>query len=239
MLQPGFYKTNAVAGLRCLPENSVDCIVTSPPYKTQDGYSADLIRGVAYAAMRCLKPGGLYFLNFGHLADFKERPFEVVHETLKAKDYKDDQWLVFTLVDTIMWVKNHYSPVQGDRRLNNLSEFVFLFAKGEWSLDRLSIGVPYADPSNAKRWASAKGKNLKCRGNVWNIDYPTIQRVKQKNHPHRFPPELPETCLKLAGLKKGAVVVDPFCGSGTTVKVAKSMGFKAYGFDLTNKWRVR
>ena len=208
-------KGNCVERMGELPSSSVDLCVTSPPYKDKDGWSRDLMMGAFREVYRLLKPNTLLFINFGHLAEDKFRPFETCRIAMD---------MGFQLNETITWRKNHYKPIQGSKRLNNLTEFIFLLHKGEMpKLDRLAIGIPYADITNAKRFAG--GRNLKCRGNIWDIDYPTINSSEEKPHPDMFPPELPETCIKLCGYPV-QVVLDPFGGSGTSAHVAKSMGKK-------------
>jgi DNA modification methylase len=205
-------KGNCVERMAELPASSVDLCITSPPYKDSDGYTEELMTGAFREIYRLLKPDTLFFLNFGHLAADKFRPFRTCELAMNVG---------FKLNDTIVWKKNHYKPIQGQRRLNNLTEFIFLLYKGEMPiLNRLGIGVPYADISNAKRFAG--GRNLKCRGNLWEIDYPTINSSEDKPHPDMFPPELPENCIKLCGYPV-QVVLDPFSGSGTTCFVAKAL----------------
>lgn len=197
-----------------------DICITSPPYKNCDGYSLALMHDFCRQVYRILKPNSLFFLNFGHLAEDKFRPFKVC-EAAMAQGFK--------LNETVTWVKNHYKPIQGTRRLNNLSEFIFILYKDTMpKLDRLAIGIPYADKSNAKRFAG--GNDLKCRGNVWYIPYENIHSSEQKLHNDRFPLELPITCLKLSGLKKG-MVLEPFAGSGTTLLAAKQLGLNSIGCE--------
>jgi site-specific DNA-methyltransferase (adenine-specific) len=95
----------------------------------------------------------------------------------------------------------HYKPINSDRFLNDTHEFLFHFSPaGETPLDRLAIGVPYADKSNVARW-QAGASNVRCRGNTWFIPYETIQRRdRDRPHPATFPVKLPEQCLKLHGL---------------------------------------
>lgn len=206
---------------RHFDDNSIDLIVTSPPYKELDGFSWTLIKNIALQCYRVLKNNSLCFVNFGHLAGYKSRPFQV------AMEFKDAG---FEWIDTITWVKNHYTPVQGNKRVNNLTEFIFMLAKGnDYSLDRLSIGVPYADKSNVGRYSDM---DLRCAGNVWYIPYETIQRREQKYHKDRFPVELPFRCIKLSGIKKGSVVVDPFGGGMTVGAACCELGMGFMGFEI-------
>lgn len=199
---------------------SIDICITSPPYKDSDGYSEKLMCNVFRGVYQDLKPNSLFFLNFGHLAEDKFRPFRVCQLALEAG---------FQLNDTIIWVKNHYRPIQGSKKLNNLSEFIFMLFKGKMpNIDRLAIGVPYKDKSNVKRFAG--GQDLKCGGNIWYIPYDTIQDKSEKLHNDRFPLELPTRCLKLSGLKSG-VCLDPFSGSGTTCLAAKQQGLSYIGVE--------
>lgn len=66
-----------------------------------------------------------------------------------------------------------------------------------------------------------KKPDKRCKGNTWFIPYKTINSKKEKGyHPATFPEELVEHCLKLSNVKKG-IVLDPFLGSGTTLRVVK------------------
>lgn len=201
-----------------------DLCITSPPYKNENEYSEELIRHSFQEIYRLLKKNTLFYLNFGALANDKFRPFRVCQIALE---------IGFKLNDTIIWVKNHYKPIQGRRRVNNLSEFIFVLYKGEMpELNRLAIGIPYVDKSNAKRFNG--GLNLHCAGNVWYINYETINHSDQKPHPDRFPTELPLRCIKLCGYPI-TTILDPFCGSGTTGLASKILGKKFIGIEKDNE----
>lgn len=206
--------------------NNIDLIITSPPYKDEDGYSDELIEKLSKLCYDNLNQNSLMFLNFGHLAKFKTRPFKVLLEFERAG---------FEVIDTITWVKNHYRPLQGNKRVNNLTEFIFMLAKGSPDIDRLSIGIPYEDKSNIKRWKGTNNKDLKCRGNVWNIKYETVNSKEEKLHNDRFPIELPEFCIKLSGISENSLVVDPFMGSGTTAIACLNLKMQYWGAELNPK----
>ena len=72
-----------------------------------------------------------------------------------------------------------------------------------------------------KKKKKKKKPDKRCKGNTWFIPYKTINSKKAKGyHPATFPEELVEHCLKLSNVKKG-IVLDPFLGSGTTLRVVK------------------
>lgn len=197
-----------------------DLLITSPPYKKKDGYSLPHFTKIFEKAYEHANDGALCFMNFGHLAHHKSDPFRL------AIAMEDAGWKWH---DTIVWVKNHYTPLP-DPNLNNLWEPIFLFCKGTPKLDRLALGVPYADKSNVSRYGG--GKDLRCGGNIWYVPYETIQSSSQKTHKDRFPPGIPENCIKLSGLKHG-VVFDPCMGSATTGVTALRHGLKFVGTEIS------
>ena len=192
---------------------------------------------------RVLKQNGSFFLNLGVTSDNPHFAFEVA---IKLKKY-------FTLQNTIHWIKSisidredgtnsygHFKPINSPRFLNDCHEYVFHFTpEGNTKLDRLAVGVPYADKSNIERWGHTKGRDKRCRGNIWFIPYKTIQqRAKQRPHPATFPTELAAKCIRLHG-QKGSVVVDPFLGIGHAALAAKECGdlvSKFYGFDIDEEY---
>ena len=215
---------NCLDGLKQQPSESVDCIITSPPYKDIDKFDYQNQLDIFTECARVMKKDSLCFINFGHLAEQKSRPFRLV--TLLEDNIKD-----FNLQETFTWHKAQYSPIQGNRRVNNLTEFIFMFSKGKMPIiNRLAVGVPYADENNAKRYGG--GKNLRCSGNYWYMPYETIHDRSQKLHNDRFPLELPTRCLKLANAKSDWLVLDPFSGSATTALACQQLGLNFIGWEI-------
>lgn len=244
---------DCVRGMKQLAPCSVDVVVTSPPYnigveysayqdtKTHDEYLAWCDEWAA-AIARVLKPGGSFFLNLGD----GEEPFFPFSVAMRIGQS-------FKLQNTIHWIKSvsiekesgvqsygHFKPINSPRFLNDCHEYVFHFSlDGSTKLDRLAVGVPYADKSNIQRWSHTNGKDKRCRGNTWFIPYKTIhQRAKQRPHPATFPTELAVKCIRLHGKKK-CTVLDPFLGighSGLAAMECRDLVSKFIGFDIDEEY---
>jgi DNA modification methylase len=81
-----------------------------------------------------------------------------------------------------------------------------------------------------ERFVNPNGRNLR---NVWT--FPTQPSPVRGVHFATFPEALPERCIKAAS-KEGDLILDPFAGSGTTLWVAKKLGRKAVGYELSGKY---
>jgi len=250
-----FYLDDCLAVFAQLPEASVDVIVTSPPYNIgvrYNTYSDELTReaylewtdGWIAAAARVLRPDGSLFLNVGARPSDPWTALDVAQTVRKR----------LTLQNIIHWVKSiaidrdqagaaaglaqdlavgHYKPINSTRFLNDCHEFIFHFSRlGDTTLDRLALGVPYADQSNLTRWQGARS-GVRCRGNTWFIPYETIQRRdRDRPHPATFPTRLPEQCLKLHGVSRIRTAMDPFTGLGSTAIACSRLGVDFVGSDI-------
>ncbi|MGB6068417.1 MAG: site-specific DNA-methyltransferase [Desulfomonilaceae bacterium] len=246
------YLGDCFAGLeRLVAPESVDVVVTSPPYNIGIEYTRyddcipretylEWIKCWAFLIYRVLKRDGSLFLNIGSKPSDPWVPFEVAAQLRQ----------VFVLQNVIHWIKSiyvenvsygdevslnlgHFKPINSKRFVNDTQEYVFHFTKtGRVELDRLAIGAPYKDSSNAKRWKTGS-KGIRCRGNTWFIPYPTIQRrSSDRPHPASFPPELAEMCIKLHGLSRVEFVVDPFLGIGSAAVACARLGVGMIGFEI-------
>lgn len=241
---------DCVAGMADIASDSVDIVVTSPPYNLGIRYSrfADdeardkyLEWSVTWASevQRVLKNDGSFFLNVGSSPSNPLLPHQLV---LKLQP-------LFALQNTIHWIKSitikpqrgeeisagHFKPIQSKRYLTDCHEYIFHLSKsGSVPIDRLAVGVAYSDKSNIARWGHTGGNDRRCRGNNWFIPYETIQeRASERPHPATFPIALAEQCMKLHGLRPGLSVLDPFVGIGNSALAATRCGIATFaGFDI-------
>jgi site-specific DNA-methyltransferase (adenine-specific) len=227
------------------PSESVDLVVTSPPYNlgVRYGRYSDRRDRKDYLAWcdkwggeirRLLKTTGSFFLNIGAAPSNPMLPHEIVMQ------FRDN----FVLQNTVHWIKSiaidnrtfgHFKPISSKRFLNDCHEFIFHFTKtGRVEIDRLAIGVPYQDKTNISRWSHTRGSDLRCRGNTWFIPYQTIQsREKERPHPATFPVQLAEWCIQLHGVSRVQTMLDPFLGIGNSAVAAKKNELKKFiGFEI-------
>jgi len=250
-----FYHSDSLELLAALAPASADAIVTSPPYNLGVKYRSyhDALPGNRYlrwtnewlkGASRVLAPEGSMFLNVGSKPS---RPWTAFDVAAEAREH-------LVLQNTIHWIKSividkdlagsrsqlerdlavgHYKPVNSERFVNDCHEFIFHFTpRGRTPLDRRAIGVPYQDTSNVSRWRGAAG-GVRCRGNTWFIPYGTIQsRERDRPHPATFPPLLPERCLRLHGVERCGLVIDPFMGLGSTAIACAELGLDFVGIEI-------
>jgi site-specific DNA-methyltransferase (adenine-specific) len=232
-----------------LSSESIDLVVTSCPYnigveyntyndKKEDDDYLNWIKTISAEISRILKENGSYFLIVGGTNKDPCIPMRICAKLTE----------IFHLQNHIIWAKSvsidhpvvsfgHFKPINSDRFLNNIHESIFHFTKnGAVKLDRLSIGVPFQDKSNIKRFKSNKA-DKRCRGNIWHIPYKTVKSKTEKfNHPAGFPTELVINCIKLHGYNENTVCLDPFLGCGTTLEACKFLDINGIGIEIDKKY---
>ncbi|MEW4454490.1 DNA modification methylase [Bremerella sp. JC817] len=221
---------------------SVDVAVTSVPYNVGKDYGTydddrpeteylDWLAGCFETIHGVLKDDGSFFLNI-------DSPNSNPWRAMKVAEIAGR---IFSLQNRIIWAKTitadgqshgQFSPNGSDRYLDHTWEFVFHFTKtGEQKIDRLAIGVPYADKGNLRR--NGTTSDLRCAGDVWFIPHPTITNRSERGfHPCPFPVELAERCIKLHGIKESLFVLDPFNGSGSSTEAMARLCVDGIGIDI-------
>jgi DNA modification methylase len=227
--------------MAAVPDQSVRLFVTSPPYwnlkdyggpegsigdSSYDGYLASLQK-VWDQCHRKARPNAVLAINVNsrrHRKRFYPIPFDVVARMRG-----------WALWDVLIWyVPNALPQPHGymERLLDNKTEFVLVFTKDgrtDYTFHKPRVPQKYrlADPRAHKK--NARGR---CLGNVLRIPAYRPPNVRRLNyHVAAFPEELPAFLLELFS-DPGDLVVDPFLGSGTTLKVARAMGRKGMGYEI-------
>lgn len=244
------HESDCIEGLKKMKPNSVDVVVTSPPYNiglqyksysddlSEDEYVSWSIRWMK-AVKRVLKPEGSLFLNIGAAPSNQLTPHQVALAFSKHLKLQNTfHWIKSISVETTsgeVISNGHFKPINSKRYVTDCHEYVFHFTKsGSVFLNRLSIGVPYKHKSNIGRWKHTKGSDKRCRGNTWFIPYETINRRDlQRPHPATFPVQLAKNCILIHGDEANSTVLDPFVGLGNSALAAYECGVKKFiGIDI-------
>jgi DNA modification methylase len=231
-------------GLMLLPRESIDLVVTSPPYdelRTYGGHSWDFY-GVAWNLARVLKPGGALVWVVG---DQSKNGSETGTSMEQALHFLR---LGLNLHDTMIYAKD--APPYNDRRYQQEWEYMFVFSKGVPKTTNL-LRTPklYEEKRYEKNWHRTREGTLyhsvarkespedKLRGNVWF--YLTggskTTRDDTGGHPAVFPEKLALDHIA-SWSNRGDVVLDPFMGSGTVAKAAKALGRHYIGFEINPEY---
>jgi len=239
--------------LKTIDENSIDLIVTSPPYadRRKNTYGGikpekyvDWFLEISKELLRVLKPTGTFILNIKEKAEEGERHTYVIELILALRN---QGWF---WTEEYVWHKKNSYPGKWPNRFRDAWERCLQFNKSKkFNMYQEEVMIPVGD------WANGRLKKLsetdKIRDNSKNgsgfgknisnwigremvypnnvLNFATV--CNNKNHSAAFPEELPEWFIKLF-TKEFDTVLDPFVGSGTTLLVAKRMRRNSIGIDI-------
>jgi site-specific DNA-methyltransferase (adenine-specific) len=243
--------------LKTLEENSIDLIITSPPYAdsrngTYGGIKPDCyvewFLPISKELLRVLKHDGTFVLNIKEKVINSERHTYVIELILEMRK---QGWL---WTEEFIWHKKNCYPGKWPNRFRDSWERLLQFNKSKkFNMYQEEVMVQMGN------WAKARLKNLSetdmLRDNSkvgsgfgkrianWldrELVYPTnvlhmATECSNKNHSAVFPEALPEWFIKLF-TKENDWVLDPFMGSGTTARVAKGMQRNSIGIDMSEEY---
>ncbi len=237
---------DALTLLRTLPSQSVDLVLTSPPYDGQprygDGERYDREWFVGYfllttrEVLRLLRPRGSFVLNYRSKRAGAERGTLQYELVLALKEQG------FLFCEDFVWGKPSPPPGKFRRFLKDAVEYCFQFAKTEdwqffpeqclaparWDAKdrarRRALPQNYVrvnEPSGQGRKRALAGPDM-VRPSTLLLVEPEFSR-NPTEHPARFPVEIPEFFVRLL-TRPGDLVLDPFAGTGTTAVAAEGLG---------------
>ena len=219
--------------MAALPDGCVHLMITSPPYNAGKEYDQnltleeyrELLRRVFSETYRVLVSGGRACVN---LANLGRKPYIPLH----AFVVQDMLEIGYLMRGEIIWNKaGSASPstAWGSWRsaanpvLRDIHEYILVFSK-----------ETFARPGKGRRNTLSRDDFLEWTKSVWT--FPAVS-ARQIGHPAPFPEELPRRLIELYSFR-GDVVLDPFCGSGTTCIAAKRLGRHYIGFDNHRDYAV-
>ena len=238
------YLGDCLKVMRTFPAESVDMVLTSPPYdnlRNYNGYIFDF-EGIAQELYRVVKVGGVVVWVVG---DATVKGSETGTSFKQALYFKE---IGFNLHDTMIWRKTDPPPqTKEGKRYTLAHEYMFVFSKGKIKTFN-PIMIPtknFGKKANVGTQREADGSKRQDRLDAMSIRFtmPTkpMQSVaeyptgKSKNHPAIFPEKLAEDHI-LSCSNEGDIILDPMCGSGTTLKMAKKNNRNYIGIEISPEY---
>ena len=236
------YNIDCIDGLKQLEDESVDLVLTSPPYdelRSYNGYKFNF-EGTAKELFRVIKKGGIVVWIIG---DATIEGSETGTSFKQALSFKEKG---FNLYDTMIWIKPDPIPLTHNRYEQSF-EYMFIFSKGKpKTFNPIKVPTKYGGKTeNMKTWSLKDSKQAKrirdetitrnyerIKHNNWVI---SVNDGNKLNHPAKFPEQLAQDHI-LSWSNENDIVLDPLCGSGTTCKMALLNKRKFIGFDISKDY---
>lgn len=258
-----YFKSSS--NMKEIPSNSVDCIITSPPYFNikdyfKDGRQENVVTDansndvgnidsfkeyinslipIWKECYRVLKPNGKLCINVPLMPMIKKDM-----NTHYNRDIFDIQSSIqnsilaktkFYLMDLYIWNRKNSTkklmfgsyPYPANFYAQNTTEFITIYVK-----DGKPLPVSKEDKEKSKL---TEKEWVEYTKQIWDIAIPNKSDLAFGIHSAIMPEEIARRCIKLFSFYNG-VVLDPFTGSGTTLKVAKELGRQFVGYELYDSY---
>ena len=252
-----------------VPDESVDLIVTSPPYfnvkdYSRDGYQkrnhsaknesqigdlndyrefiAELLK-VWRECERALKPNGKLVINTplmpmkkaDYSTHYNRHVFDLNSDIQNSILYQENTAMY--LYDVFIWDRTNPSkklmfgsyPYPRNFYAQNTSEFITVYVKDGMPIRNIPKTIKEASRLSEKEW-------VEYTKQVWRLPIPGKNDIAFGDHSAIMPEEIVYRCVRLFTFV-GDVVLDPFAGSGTTLKVAKENDRHFIGYEIMKSYK--
>lgn len=234
---------DAVEVMKAMPSNSIDLVVTSPPYdelRNYNGYTFNF-DGIARGLFRVIKKGGIVVWVVGDKINKGNKTLTSFKQALSFQD------IGFNVHDVMIYKKKN-TPFMRSNAYTNCYEFMFVLSKSSpKTFNPLKTRTVRQGQEMLPFNKKADGVNKKILGelkpektltNIWDYAVGYGGSTSDKiafQHTAIFPEKLAEDHI-LSWTKKGDVVFDPMCGSGTTCKMAAINKRHYIGCDISKEY---
>ena len=241
------HNIDCVEGMKLLESESIDLVVTSPPYdnlRTYNGFNFDF-ESTAKELVRVLKKGGVIVWVVGD---------QTTNGSESGTSFKQALYFMslgLNLHDTMIYAKSSASFPE-TTRYYQVFEYMFILSKGvpktinllNDKKNKWGGSTSFGKSSYREKDGSLTTKNKiqvkenGIRNNVW--EYSNGQGYSSKDkiafeHPAIFPEQLASDHI-YSWSNEGDIVLDPFMGSGTTAKMALLLNRKFIGFEISKEY---
>ena len=234
--------------LKTIADESVDLVVTSPPYdnlRTYEGslkWDFDVFKGIANELARVLKKGGVIVWVVG---DSTIKGSETGSSFRQALYFKDECGL--NLHDTMIWNKNNFTAVGALKtRYSPVFEYMFVLSKGSPKSfnplkDRKNISFGRKTSGTIRQQNGTSkpinkiGVSISEYGQRHNVWIQPPEMTRNNSHPAPYPCKLAEDHI-ISWSNEGDTILDPFMGSGTTGLACKNMDRNFIGIEKVEEY---
>lgn len=236
-----------VKGMKQLPSESVDLVVTSPPYdglRDYHGFEVDL-HAAGEEIYRLLKDGGIAVMV---IQDQTKEFAKSLTSFRTILDWCDN--IGFRLFETVIYRKNGTEGAWWKQRFRVDHEYMPIFLKGRKPqyFNKAPLSVPSKHAGKImtgfanRRTDGTTGRSVtkpinatKCRGTIWNYLMAGDKNPLKRKHPAPFPDQIPFDFIQCFCPPDG-LVLDPFMGSGSTGVAAKLLKRHYLGFEISEEY---
>jgi DNA modification methylase len=233
--------------LKKFPKGSIDCVVTSPPYddlRDYKGYNFEH-EDLANQLFRVTKDGGVVVWVIRDAVKNGDRTLSSYRQAIHFQE------IGFNVYDVVIFAKKS-STLPHENRFPDVFEYMYIFSKGlpktvnliKDRKNKYAGTTLYGDRTVREKDGELsvrkprKVRQYGTRGNIWDYSIGFNNSTTDKrafDHPATFPEKLARDHIYV-WTNEGDIVLDPFCGSGTTPKMAYLMNRNYIGIDISEKY---